>query len=729
MGKKKRGGAKKKNSGGRSGSTSGSVGAAGGGGSNSNKKPSPGAGGSSPQPKKNYVGRREVPAPLTPTKIDDDVVIKDDKIAVDENLVSKSNETKEEKKTEAPPTPTKIDDAVVVIDDDKIAVDETLVSRRDERKEEKKTKEELENVINDNCTEKDASAKTTSRSDNGGGGGSFIGDVQIITPRLTELEDNGANEKVIDDDDTKVVVVEHDHEESSRGCVADADKNVEAGVSDDNTIAIDVVSDDKFEAVSSSSEKKDIDTPVTDENNTDIARETDHSNDASLGDTNQDLSSEGSNSENISPIDDAKEESAETSLASGADAAGTSTEAGIVEVGTVQIDNDISENISPIDDTKEESAETSLASVANAAATAAEAEIVDVGTIQVDNDVSSQIKNPTRTPKDPPTNEDETFPSEEDSFPGDNDVTQAEIIRSYSSQISLEEVDLDGNQKPEETMPPLVRAFNGTPNGISPASQDSLSFGFHQDSTEGEAFKFLTISLRQNLGQDAKGISDDELGRYLHWKPDVNCAAERFRAYRTFRRENPYVFDDKPLLLSQDPKLTVLLQNGMVIAPEELVAKDGSAVVILRAAKCDLSAHYDCKEEDASRAIFYVLQRVVERKTLDLLQGITMVLDLVGVANRNFPKRLVSLLSKARGCFPLRVQAIHVVGMPWWYPVGQRKMLSEKLRSRIHFLRDKTALLEFIEKDRLLEEDGGIYNFDLQSWISSTVLEEVEQLE
>mmetsp|Transcript_4002 Transcript_4002/g.8816 ORF Transcript_4002/g.8816 Transcript_4002/m.8816 type:complete len:724 (+) Transcript_4002:14-2185(+) len=681
MGKKKRGSAKKKNSGGRSGNSSGSAGAAGGGGNNKNK-PSTGAGSSSPQPKKNYVGRREVPAPLTPTKIDDAVVMKDDKIAVDENMVPKSNQMKEVKKTEAPPTPTEIDDAVVVIDDDKLVVDATSVSKIDETKQEEETKEELKNIENDNCTEKGTNAKRTSQSDNGGGGGSFIGNVEISTPRLNELEHIGASEKAIDDVEPKVDVVAHEHEESSRGCIADADKNIEAGVSDDNAVAIEVASDDKVEAVPLSSGKEDVDTSTNVESNSDIARETNHSNDASLGDTNQDPSLEGSNSENISLIDDAKVESVETPLDSGADTTGTSTEA----------------------------------------------EIVEVGTVQIDNDVSSQNENPTRSPKDPPNNEDETIPLE-DSFPGGNDVTRAEIIRSYSSQISLEEVDLDGNQKPEETLPPLVRAFNGTPNGISPVSQDSLSFGFHQDSTEGEAFKFLTASLRKNLGEDAKGISDDELGRYLRWKPDVNRAAERFRAYQTFRRENPYVFDDKPLLLSQDPKLTFLLQNGMAIAPEELVAKDGSAVVILRAAKCDLSAHYDCNEEDASRAIFYVLQRVVERKTLDWLKGITLVLDLVGVANRNFPKRLVNLLSKARGCFPLRVQAIHAVGMPWWYPVGQRKMLSEKLRARIHFLRDKTALLEFIEKDRLLEEDGGIYNFDMQSWISSTVLEEVEQLE
>ena len=48
------------------------------------------------------------------------------------------------------------------------------------------------------------------------------------------------------------------------------------------------------------------------------------------------------------------------------------------------------------------------------------------------------------------------------------------------------------------------------------------------------------------------------------------------------------------------------------------------------------------------------------------------------------------------------------------------------MRSRIHTLRTRADLQNYIEKDRLLEEYGGILNFDLQAWISSTVLQEVE---
>jgi len=289
----------------------------------------------------------------------------------------------------------------------------------------------------------------------------------------------------------------------------------------------------------------------------------------------------------------------------------------------------------------------------------------------------------------------------------------------------MEDIDLDASEK-REPLPPLVRAFNGTPNGISPENNNGLSFTF-QDDTEREAFVFLTASLRKTLGDDAKNISDETLSRYIRWKPDVKRAADRFRSNQTFRKESSYGFDDKPLLLSQDPKLTYLVQNGMVIAPEELVAKDGTGVLIIRGAKCDMTSHKKCDDRDAARAIVFVLQKALERNSIDPLKGVTVILDLVGVTRKNVPRKLANLLAKATGCFPVRIRAIYVVAMPWWFPSGYTKLFSAAIRSRIHFLKNKTALSEFIEEDRLLEEDGGIYNFDLQAWISSIVLQELEQ--
>jgi len=260
-----------------------------------------------------------------------------------------------------------------------------------------------------------------------------------------------------------------------------------------------------------------------------------------------------------------------------------------------------------------------------------------------------------------------------DSF-SDGDNSNNKNLRTLSSIGTMEEVDLDSSLTPSgatttiEPSAPLVKAFNGTLSGISPSTESSLSFTF-ADSNESEAFVFLTSSLREILGDDAKGVSDNTLSRYIRYKPDVQRAAERFRARRLFRKENTYVYDDKPLLLSQDPKLTHLIQNGFVVAPEELHAKDLSHVMIIRGVKCDVgtSPHF-CDSHDASRAIFYILQRMMERNTLDPLKGITIILDLSGYTRKNLPGQLAKLLSKAVGCFPIRIQSILVVSMPWWYP-------------------------------------------------------------
>eukprot|EP00970_Alexandrium_tamarense_P015482 scaffold5185_cov198-Alexandrium_tamarense.AAC.30 len=316
--------------------------------------------------------------------------------------------------------------------------------------------------------------------------------------------------------------------------------------------------------------------------------------------------------------------------------------------------------------------------------------------------------------------------SELSNVPEENGSTigpSKQLLNSYSPQLSLEEVDLEEDQP--ESSGPIVKAFSGD-NGLSSSPHGSETQSFHKEG-ESEAFGFLTTTLRDALGDEAKDVHDEVLCRFIHWKPDVTRAADRFRAYQKFRKDNSYVFDDKQLLLSQDPKLSYLLQNGMVVAPEELVAKDGSSVMIIRGAKCDVTTH-DCNDLDASRAIFYTLQQILERGTTSPLVGVTIVLDLVGINRRNVPGKLAKLLSSASGCFPLRIKAIYVVAMPWWFPSGNKRLFSPKLRERIHFVNDRGALVEFIEKDRLLEEDGGIFSFDLQSWISSTLLRELENM-
>jgi hypothetical protein len=241
-------------------------------------------------------------------------------------------------------------------------------------------------------------------------------------------------------------------------------------------------------------------------------------------------------------------------------------------------------------------------------------------------------------------------------------------------------------------------------------------------SKENEAFGFLVAALRAELGDDARNVSDDTLCQYLCWKPDIKRARDRFIAHQKFFKDN---FGQTTLLLSVNPKVCFLLRSGMVLAPEELITKNGSAVMIIRASKCDLSRH-GCKDTDAGCAIFFAIQQLLERKSHDVLTGgVAIILDLVGCVRKNVSAKIVKLLSDAAGCFPIRIRAIYVVAMPWWFPSGHKRFFSPKLRERIHFLKDKSALSEYIDEDRLLEDDGGIFCFDLQTWISSTLSAEV----
>jgi hypothetical protein len=280
-----------------------------------------------------------------------------------------------------------------------------------------------------------------------------------------------------------------------------------------------------------------------------------------------------------------------------------------------------------------------------------------------------------------------------------------------SSISSLQELSLDSSDV-RTTAVPRIRAFNGIHNGIP------ISF------SESEAFVFLTESLRETLGDDARDVTNETLSRYMRWKPDVERAADRWRANQAFRKENSYIFDDgkKPLLLSQDPKLSFLLQNGMILVSEEVFAKDGSGIILIKGAKCDITVH-NCTDQDASRACFYIIQQMLMKNTFDPLKGITIILDLEGATRNNIPKSLPCLLSKAGGCFPVRIQAVYVLSMPWWFPGGRYKfMFSTKVQSRVHFVKNKTALYEYIAKDRLQE----IYSFDMKAFISSALLREVE---
>ena len=74
-------------------------------------------------------------------------------------------------------------------------------------------------------------------------------------------------------------------------------------------------------------------------------------------------------------------------------------------------------------------------------------------------------------------------------------------------------------------------------------------------------------------------------------KPSVERASDRFRAHSKWRAENSFAFDDpdKPLQASKDDELKRILEGDVVISPEDMFNKKGSAVICGRLRNNDMS--------------------------------------------------------------------------------------------------------------------------------------------
>lgn len=101
----------------------------------------------------------------------------------------------------------------------------------------------------------------------------------------------------------------------------------------------------------------------------------------------------------------------------------------------------------------------------------------------------------------------------------------------------------------------------------------------------------LLPALKAELGPSAASVSDANLLKFLRWKPSVERASDRFRAHARWRSENPFLFDDpdKPLEASKNAELRRLLESDVVISPDDMVSKRGSAVLCGRLRNNDMT--------------------------------------------------------------------------------------------------------------------------------------------
>lgn len=232
----------------------------------------------------------------------------------------------------------------------------------------------------------------------------------------------------------------------------------------------------------------------------------------------------------------------------------------------------------------------------------------------------------------------------------------------------------------------------------------------------------LLPALREELGDEAAGVSDSTLLKFLGWKPSVGRAAERFRAHRTWRASNPFAFDDpaRPLRVGKDPELGRVLGSDFLVAPDGMTAMDGSSVMVGRLRKNDLSDGRTV--EDVVRAILYTIDRVVEREG-PAGEGMTVFHDLSGLSTNNVSPMIPRILLPALvGNLPIKIRGIYLLHAPFFFRVlfkGVSLMLPSKLKSRIHFVDSLEEVHAAIEQEQLLEEHGGKRTYSSKDWIDA----------
>lgn len=229
----------------------------------------------------------------------------------------------------------------------------------------------------------------------------------------------------------------------------------------------------------------------------------------------------------------------------------------------------------------------------------------------------------------------------------------------------------------------------------------------------------LLPDLRKELGDSATNISDDQLIKFLRWKPDILRAADRFYAHLAWKKKNPGLFDDT-LRISKDQELERLLQSNVVVAPPECRTRAGGPLLIGRLRNNDMKDGRTPR--DVCRMLFYTLDRVLEDPEAQL-HGVTIIHDLKGFdrsrnAHIEIPK---TLLSGIIGHFPVRIRAIYLCDAPTAFhaifAVLSRVLFPKKLRERCHFIKDTSEISHDIDLAMLIKELGGEVDFDSSLWV------------
>lgn len=229
--------------------------------------------------------------------------------------------------------------------------------------------------------------------------------------------------------------------------------------------------------------------------------------------------------------------------------------------------------------------------------------------------------------------------------------------------------------------------------------------------------EYLLSDLKAELGDECHNISDDHMLLFLHWKPSVDRAAERFRAFAAWKKENEQDFGPT-LLVSKDPELERLLLSEVMVAPPNLTTKAGSPILIGRMRNNDMT---DGRTVDGvCRMLYYTIDNVLQRPEAQK-KGVTVIHDLRRFdrfknARVEIAKRLVK---GALSVFPVKLNMVYFVDAPLVF-IGFFTVVSffipKKLRDRVRFISNFDEI-GVVDPEHLLQEMGGTLEWSSKEWV------------
>jgi len=262
----------------------------------------------------------------------------------------------------------------------------------------------------------------------------------------------------------------------------------------------------------------------------------------------------------------------------------------------------------------------------------------------------------------------------------------------------------------ERSLLELIHTYQSYSSFLNLNSKSKMS---NEQDLKAKALALLP-GFKTELGEElTTSVPDKQLLKFLHWKPDINRAAERFRAHVQWRNDNGWAFDNPHLLVSTDKQLKKLTKSQFFIAPESMVSKGGAAVIVGRLRKNDMKDGRTPTE--VCRAILYTIDRVLEREEAQM-NGIVIFHDLNGLSKNNIHPLIPKMLTAIIGNFPIKISGLYLLNPPLVFRVFFtpiiRILFPKKLKERTHYVDSIDDVYNIIDKAKLLKEHGGELDFD-----------------